>query len=151
MKPLYNASSCARALSDKIKNSTCTEMYLRFATTRRDDDSRKPQGVFAAAYALSESGDLGADECKRVREILIWFNKNLTAPPAKFSARRAIFWFKSGARPQIQMIWELVHLLREHGHHIEVHKCRHLANICYEDKLQVAAYPATGDSKTTKQ
>jgi len=32
---------------------------------------------------------------------------------------------------------KLVHLLRVHGHHIEVYKCRRLANVTYEDQFQV--------------
>jgi hypothetical protein len=66
-------------------------MYLRFVTTRIDEDSHKPQGVFVAAYSLLDSGDLNPDERKRVREILIWFQKYLPTPPNKFSAGRAIF------------------------------------------------------------
>jgi hypothetical protein len=37
-------------------------MYLRFVTTRIDEDSHKPQGVFVAAYSLLDSGDLNPDE-----------------------------------------------------------------------------------------
>jgi len=33
-------------------------MYLRFVTTRIDEDSHEPQGVFVASYALLESGDI---------------------------------------------------------------------------------------------
>jgi hypothetical protein len=59
-------------------------MYLRFATTRIDEDSRKPQGVFVAAYLLLDSGELTSDEWKRAREILDWFNKHLPHPPKVF-------------------------------------------------------------------
>jgi hypothetical protein len=37
-------------------------MFLRFVTTRIDEDSRKPQDVFAAAYLLLDSGDLNPKE-----------------------------------------------------------------------------------------
>src|ERR1035438_7296179 len=104
-------------------------MFLRFVTTRVHKDSRKPEGVFAAMYSLLDSGSLDSEEQKRLREIRIWFNKNLPPPPDSFSATRAIFWFKSNAEESIGQIWELVHLLRLHGHHVEVFKCRRLANI----------------------
>jgi hypothetical protein len=126
-------------------------MFLRFATTRVHEDSCKPEGVFAAAYSLVRSDELTPDERKSVREIQIWFNKNLPHPPSNFSARRAIFWFKSSAEESLGKIWELVHLLRHYGYHVEVHKCRMLANICYEDDLQVAAYPSERDGKITIQ
>ena len=56
-------------------------MYLRFVTTRVDEDSHKPQGVLVASYALLDSGDLTRDEWKHVRGILDWFNENLPHPP----------------------------------------------------------------------
>jgi hypothetical protein len=126
-------------------------MYLRFVTTRVDEDSHKPQGVFVASYDLLDSGDLTRDEWKRVREILDWFNQNLPHPPENFTTGRAIFWFKSSAAESISRVWELIHLLRQHGHYIEVHKCRRLGNILYEDKLQVAAFPSKLDAKIVIQ
>ncbi|HEY0079584.1 MAG TPA: hypothetical protein VGB73_13305 [Pyrinomonadaceae bacterium] len=126
-------------------------MFLRFTITQIDEDSHKPQGVFSAAYSLLESGDLDSAEWKRLRELLDWFNENLPPPPDSFYASRAIFWFKSNAQEDISRIWELVHLLRAHGYHIEVYKCRRLANISYEDRVQVAAYPSEKDGKTTVQ
>lgn len=126
-------------------------MFLRFVTTRIDEDSHKPQGVFVATYALLDSGELDPDEWKRAREILVWFNQHLPHPPRKFSKERAIFWFRSSAKQSIRRVWDLVHLLRQYGHHVEVQKCRRLANICYQDELQVAAYPSEHDGKVTIQ
>ncbi len=126
-------------------------MYLRFVTTRIDEDSHKPQGVFQASYALLDSGDLAGDEWKRVRDILDWFNAHLPHPPKNFTKGRAIFWFKSSAKESTRKVWELVQVLRQYDHHVEVHKCRRLGNILYEDKLQVAAYPSKLDGKITIQ
>ena len=61
-------------------------MYLRFVTTRVHKDSHKPEGVFAAAYALLDSGALTRDEWKVLREMLNWFNANLKSPPKTFDA-----------------------------------------------------------------
>lgn len=126
-------------------------MYLRFVTTRLDEDSHRPQGVLVATYTLLDSGELSRDEWKRVREIIDWFNANLPHPPKSFTAGRAIFWFKSSAEKSIRNMWELVHVLRQHEHFVEVHKCRRLGNILYEDKLQVAAFPSALDGKITRQ
>jgi hypothetical protein len=126
-------------------------MYLRFVTIRIDEDSRKPQGVLVASYVLLDSGDLTRDEWRQVRDILNWFNAHLPHPPKNFTAGRAIFWFKSSAQESIRKIWELVHVLRQHEHYVEVHKCRRLGNILYEDKLQVAAFPSKLDGRITVQ
>src|SRR5206468_910308 len=120
-------------------------------TTRIDEDSHKPQGVFVAAYRLLDSGDLSKEEWKRVRGILDWFNAYLPQPPNKFTACRAIFWFNSSAEKNIKKIWELVRVLRHHNHHVEIHKCRKLGNVLYEDEFQVAAFPSKKDSRITVQ
>jgi hypothetical protein len=126
-------------------------MFLRFVTTRIDNNSHRLQGVFVASHRLLDSGDLTPDEWKHVREILNWFNANLPTPPKSFTTGRAIFWFKSGAKESIRNIWELVHLLQRHEHYVEVHKCRRLGNILWEDKFQVAAFPSKLDGRITIQ
>ena len=122
-------------------------MFLRFAVTQIDEDSRKPQGVFVAAYALLDSCELNREESTRLREVLDWFSQNLPNPPDDFYASRAIFWFRSSAHETINRIWQLVHMLRLHGYQIEIYKSRHLANISYEDEFQVAAYPSDRDAR----
>jgi hypothetical protein len=126
-------------------------MYLRFVTTRIHKDSHKPQGVFAASYALLDSGDLTKDERDQLRQMTIWFNVNLPTPPKHFDASRAIFWFKSTAKENIGKVWELVHFLRQHGHHVELHKCRRLGNIVWEDDFQAAGFPSELDGRITIQ
>ena len=122
-------------------------MYLRFTTTEVDEDSRKPRGLFTEAYRLLDSGDLTSDEWKELRALLDWFNANLPHPPEQFTASRAIFWFRSSAHECIDKIWEMVNLLRSHGRHVTVHKCRHLRNRVYSDAVQVAAFPSPLDDR----
>lgn len=126
-------------------------MFLRFVTTRIDKDSHKQEGVFAASYALLESGQLTKDEWTCIKELLNWFNVNLPHPPKTFNSKRAIFWFKAASEENIQKIWELVHVLRQHGHYVEVHKCRQLGNILWEDEFQAAAFPSRLDGRITIQ
>jgi hypothetical protein len=126
-------------------------MFLRFAVTQIDEDSHKPQGVLTAAYSLLDSGDLTAHESSAIPDLLYWFEKNLASPPESFDASRAIFWFRSDSQENIRRIWELVHLLRTHGYHVDVFKSRRLANIAWHDKSQVAAYPSAKDAKVTVQ
>jgi hypothetical protein len=53
-------------------------MFMRFVITQIDEDSRQPQGVFTAAYSLLDSGELSSEEWNQLREVMIWFNKNLS-------------------------------------------------------------------------
>jgi hypothetical protein len=121
-------------------------MFLRFVITLIDDVSHKPQGLFVAAHELLDSGDLSLVERDLLREVIIWFNKNLPSPRSMV-ASRAIFWFKSSADECIKQMWELTHVLQHHGYLVEVEKCKVLGNIIYEDKFQVAAYPSKHDRK----
>ncbi len=107
--------------------------------------------MFVAAYSPLDSPDLNPDERKRIQEILIWFQKNLPTPPKRLSTGRAVFWFKSSADESIRQVWELVHALRQHGYYVEVQKCRRLANICFDDSFQIAAYPSKLDGRITVQ
>lgn len=124
-------------------------MFMRFAVTEIDEDSRRPRGVFAASYALLESGRLGAEEERRLREVLRWFEDYLPSPDC-FDRRRAVFWFKAGAGEMLRRAWELVWLLRLHGLHVELYKCRRLANVLYEDREQVAAFSSPRDGRVTR-
>jgi hypothetical protein len=119
-------------------------MFMRFVVTQIDDVSHRPQGLFVAADGLLESGDLSPDEREQLREIIIWFNKNLPSP-RNMAASRAIFWFKSSAHECVSRIWDLANWLRAYGYLVEVQKRRQLGNIIYEDKYQVAAYPSNRD------
>jgi protein gp37 len=123
-------------------------VFLRFVTTRTDGNSHRPQGVLIASHSLLDSGDLSSDEWQRMREIMDWFTAHLPSPKS-FVTGRAIFWFKSTATESISKIWELVYMLRQHSYHIEVHRCRRLENIVYEDRFQVAAYPSKFDGRVT--
>jgi hypothetical protein len=148
-----NSSLSKLALSGVVPWSFFSQVftYLRFVTAQIDHDSRKRKGVFVAAYNLLESGDLSKEEWTRLRETLDWFNEHLPHPPKNFPTGRAIFWFRADAEDCIHQLWEVVYLLREHGQHVEVHKCRHLRNIFYSDQLQVADYPSPDDGKITTQ
>src|SRR5271169_3429411 len=65
-------------------------VFLRFVTTRIDQHSHRPQGVFVAGHSLLHSGTLNSDECTRLRDILEWFNTNLPHPPKSFVTGRTI-------------------------------------------------------------
>ncbi len=122
-------------------------MYIRFVTTQIDSDSHKPQGLFVTMSELLEQDDLSQTEREQLKEVEIWFNKNLPSPGKSFNARRAIFWYKQRANNHINKMWELANLLRLHGYFIEVQKCHRVVNIIFEDDFQVAAYSSKDDGK----
>lgn len=115
-------------------------MYIRFVTDELDPDSTRPQGVFAAAYALRDSTYTNDADKARLNSILSWFERNLPAPK-KFDRRGAIFWFKSDARACTRKLWELVLLLRSHSRHVNLLRTRRPEYIFYEDQFQVGAIP----------
>lgn len=90
-------------------------MFIRFVVTKVDEDSHQPQRLFSAAYDLLDVGELDRAEWKQLREALDWFKENLPGPHDSFDKRRAIFWFKVGVPECIGRMWDMVHLLREHG------------------------------------
>lgn len=124
-------------------------MYIRFVVTQINADSHQPCGLFRAADALLNAGDLTAEERKRLQDILVWFNINLPAPNRRDVRGRVTFWFYASAQECVRRMWDLVHILRAHDYFVEVHKCEHLHNCIYRDKYQVASQPSPYDAKHT--
>ena len=115
-------------------------MYVRFVIPETDRNSRKPKGVFQAVHDLLDSGQLGADDFRRVREDLNWFNQNLDLPNYKIHPR-AIFWFRSDAREYTHRMWQFVQLLKIHGTQVTMVTTRSPGEVVYFDKHQIAAMP----------
>jgi hypothetical protein len=114
--------------------------YIRFAIDQLDRYSTRPQGVFAAAYALLNSGILHAHDEKQLRAILNWFGRNLPVPQ-NFRTNRAIFWFKSDAKDCTRKIWQLVLALRYHHRQVNLLRTQRPGYVLYEDEFQVGAIP----------
>lgn len=116
-------------------------MYLRLVTTLRDADSHQNQGVFQLAYDLYENGDLGPDEVRSLKSVLLWFERNLPTPDRSRLDTRAIFWFKADAVEAARRVWELAEVVKRHGLAAEVVKTTRPGYLVYEDDYQVAAIP----------
>ena len=125
-------------------------MYIRFTTLKVDDSSHSFQGIFQAAFALRDTGDLASYEELELNEALAWLKEHLVSPAClrKRENYRALSWFDPRARKPLQYIWRLVHVLKEHGHQIEVHKTNDPGIIIYEDGWQVVAKPRRKPRKT---
>jgi hypothetical protein len=111
--------------------------YIRLMTDENDPDSQQLSGVFQVAYQLVRSSDLQAEEHKQLSEALDWFDANLPVP--KKVPRRSIFWFKSDAGESINRIWQIVNVLRAHGHDVRMMRTDKPGKVVYEDDLQIAA------------
>jgi hypothetical protein len=96
-------------------------MYLRFALPKKDIYSPSHEGVFTVCYALLEGDGLESYEAANLRRVLEWFERCLPAPECLENTgnRRAICWFKCSAHSHLEMMWELVALLRTRGVSVE--------------------------------
>ena len=63
-------------------------MFLRFSVKQVDEDSRKPRGVFSAAYALLDYGDLESNEREQLGTILEWFKEHLPSMDLGFGTEK---------------------------------------------------------------
>ncbi len=116
-------------------------MYIRLVTSQTDPDSHVEAGVFQFAYALAKGGSLEIYEERHLKEILVWFEKNLPLPDRSRLDERAIFWFKGGADECARRIWDLAGIVEGHGLATELVKTTRPGYVVYEDDYQVAAIP----------
>lgn len=63
---------------------------------------------------------------------------------------RAICWFKPEARIPIAYAWDMVAVLRERGHHVEMLKTAEPGTLLYEDGWQIVAKPLARDRIRSK-
>lgn len=89
-------------------------MFVRFVTFNIDPESEVRAGVFTVAYELRRTGDLPEYAREELKELLLWFDKNLAAPTRFSRSRRrwaqskAICWFKETAKDHIAAMRRLV-------------------------------------------
>ena len=117
------------------------ETYIRFQTQLRCGNTGRPAGVFVAAGRVEDRTTLADVTRDQLREVLIWFNRNLTVPKLDDSDRRCLFWFRAESQPIISRLWELAYLLEEEGVFVTKVRTHHPGMIVYRDEHQVAAKP----------
>jgi hypothetical protein len=122
-------------------------VFIRFVVGEIDRSSGKRRGVFQAAYALRNSGDLPEYEEARLAETLRWFGAHLRKPSRFTRSRRphrearALCWFKTGAAEHLTRVREMENLLDAYGLAVDMITSPRPGYIVYEDAFQVAAYP----------
>jgi hypothetical protein len=125
-------------------------MYLRFVRQNLVTGIAASEGFFCPAYELRETIGLDQHTFEHINNLLGWFQRNLQTPDrfnrstSKGSYRRntvGLSWFKPDAKDMIAKSFELVAVLEENGHPIEIIKCQRIGYIVFEDRNQVVAEP----------
>ena len=113
-------------------------------------DTGVEEGIFHAAYALRNDGEMQENERRELTALLAWFGDNLDVPnrfnrtKSKGHYRRAtkgVSWLKPTANEHIPRFWALKQILERHGHQVSFIKVQRPGYIVYEDENQIVAEP----------
>ena len=131
-------------------------IYLRFVLPRKHPASGVRDGIFGAAYELSDSDTLSEAQERELDSLLRWFEFNIDMP-FRFNRTRSkgyyrretkgISWFKSTAHSHLEKARRLVGILEDNGFHITMIRTRNPGYIVHEDDHQILAEPF-GDTTT---
>jgi len=122
-------------------------MFIRFVTKQIDEETSKPQGIFASAYELLENGVLEEFERKEIRRTIDWFKSNLPIPDRFVRSRKphredkGVCWFKCSATECMTHIRYLVQLVSEQDVITRELTTEKPGYVIYEDDSQVVAEP----------
>ena len=123
--------------------------FFRFTTAAIHPDSHEPRGIFrSAGLVLDTRVDIAVADRERFEDVLAWFNRHLPFP--RRVTPEMIFWFRPEARECASRIWELVHLLREHGVLVQTMRTARPGRIVYSDGMQVGAVPYRAVQRTIR-
>jgi hypothetical protein len=119
-------------------------MFIRFVSSKIDEDSQVCAGLFCAAYDLN--GYVPKYDVEALSELEKWFDDNLESPvkhlPRYYRYERAICWFKPTAREHLARAWEMAMILERNDILIWTIKARRTGYVHYEDDDQVFAEPS---------
>ncbi len=124
--------------------------FLRFVLPGQHPDSGARDGVFEAAYQLSQSGALPEAQQRELDDLLQWFEEHLDTP-TRFNKTRSkgwyrrspkgISWLKPTAEAHLERLRYLVAILKGNGLQVCMIKTRNPGYVVYEDDHQVVAEP----------
>ena len=124
--------------------------FLRFVLLGQHPDSGARDGVFGAAYQLSQSGALTEAQRRELDDLLQWFEEHLDTPTrfnktrSKGWYRRApkgLSWLKPTAEAHLERLRSLVAILEDNDLQVYMIKTRNPGYVVYEDDYQVVAEP----------
>ncbi len=118
-------------------------MLIRFCVLKPDSQSHSPQGVFQAAFALRDLGELEPYEEEWLERDLAWLRMHLPSPDClrEDGNHRAICWFKPCAKNAIDRVRGIVAMLESRGIVVRMLTTADPGAVVYEDRWQVAAKP----------
>jgi hypothetical protein len=123
--------------------------FFRITSTTIHPDSHEPRGVFVSTGLLLDTRpDIAATDREQFDDVLQWFNRHLPFP--RRVTPDMIFWFRPEARECASRVWQLVHLLREHGVTVQTMRTTRPGRIVYSDEMQVGAVPYRGAVRTIR-
>ena len=111
--------------------------FVRFCVPEHTGRLDQALGVFHVAGRWARSGKLDRPQLKEIGRVLRWFNQHLSMP--NDVAADAVFWFKGDSKKCIEVVWNLVHLLRDLGDEVMLMTTDAPGRIVYDDQNQIAA------------
>lgn len=121
------------------------QRYIRFVVGTEREDDRLLDGVFTISRCLRGEGRLYRHEERIVSRAFDWFNEHLPCPPFGANIRSGSWtrdaraWFRPEARECISKIWNLIHILKEHGEPVTMLQSDKPGKIVYRDRYQIVA------------
>jgi hypothetical protein len=114
-------------------------MFIRFVVGVNGEHHRRLTGLITEARLLRDRGYLDSNQVSWLEETYAWFNANLPCPPFSSSnwPKDVVSWFRDDAGEPIKRMWEIAHLLREHGIPVRMLRSASPGKVFYEDDYQI--------------
>jgi len=124
--------------------------FICFETASGNNGFGRRNGIFQEAYNLEDAEDVVPYQRNLLKELLGWFEKNLTTPD-RFSATKSkghyrrktagISWFKASSGEVIAKVRELIQILEDNGVVVKQIVSESPGYIVYEADIQIVAEP----------
>jgi hypothetical protein len=121
--------------------------FIRFVTTRRHEPYGHRSGIFATAYEICRTHDLGEAERQELRALLDWFEASLAIPDRLAASKHpraknnAISWVRASAHEHTKRLRRLAALVAASGTVVDEIRTTRPGYVLYEDGHQVVALP----------
>lgn len=125
-------------------------MLIRFVVDGYDDGSPHRLGIFQAARDLRDAGQFTTAELAEADAIMFWLADHLASPSGHVwlcrRRVRPISWFHRSARAHVRRARAMAALLERKDLAVAAVVTDRPGRVLYEDRHQVVAIPAAGES-----
>jgi hypothetical protein len=127
------------AMAVAVDRDLGVQMFIRFVVGADGEHHRYLTGLITEARLLRDRGGLDPHQVARLEETYAWFNANLHCPPFSSSnwPKDSVSWFRDNAGEPIRRMWEIAHLLKEHGVSVRMLRSASPGKVLYEDSYQI--------------